>query len=262
MRSQPRTVAFSSGTSLESGLARPSFAACCWANRRLPAAQSDQWRICLGTGARSGAVTSSGPAPAAAPAALAAPQRSGRTTARFGPASGATCSTTSTSCSAATCACEASCRASSIAPRVHRSAQDAVIMLDSDGNLEWWNPAANRLLGLKKPQDAGHPIGNLVRHPAFKEYFDSGNYDQPLELGLAGGRSHPPAVQHHPLWQSRAPAAGPRCHPLHQLEQMRKDFVANVSMNCAHRSPSSRVIWKPAGACRGVNRAGSARYSR
>ena len=32
---------------------------------------------------------------------------------------------------------------------------------------EWWNPAANRLLGLKKPQDAGHPIGNLVRHPAF-----------------------------------------------------------------------------------------------
>ena len=46
--------------------------------------------------------------------------------------------------------------------------RDAVIMLDSDANLEWWNPAAERLLGLKKPHDTGHPVTNLVRHPSFK----------------------------------------------------------------------------------------------
>ena len=57
--------------------------------------------------------------------------------------------------------------------------KDAVVMLDSDGNLEWWNPAAERLLGLKKPQDSGHPVTNLVRHPSFKEYFESGRHDEP-----------------------------------------------------------------------------------
>ncbi|MBK3868975.1 phosphate regulon sensor histidine kinase PhoR [Pseudomonas stutzeri] len=107
--------------------------------------------------------------------------------------------------------------------------KDAVIMLDSDGNLEWWNPAANRLLGLKKPQDTGHPIGNLVRHPAFKEYFDSGNYDQPLELASP--------VDDRVRLQFNVTRYGNSEHlllvrdvtRLHQLEQMRKDFVANVS---------------------------------
>jgi signal transduction histidine kinase len=35
--------------------------------------------------------------------------------------------------------------------------KDAVIMLDSEGNLEWWNRAAETLLGLKTPQDSGQP---------------------------------------------------------------------------------------------------------
>src|SRR5690606_1998019 len=43
--------------------------------------------------------------------------------------------------------------------------QDAVIMLDSHGNLEWWNIAAETLLGLKTPQDSGQAITNLIRDP-------------------------------------------------------------------------------------------------
>ncbi|AHL73887.1 histidine kinase [Stutzerimonas stutzeri] len=107
--------------------------------------------------------------------------------------------------------------------------KDAVIMLDSDGNLEWWNPAAERLLGLKKPQDTGHPVTNLVRHPSFKEYFDSGRHEEPLELS---------SPVNDRLWlQVTITRYGNSEHlmvvrditRLHQLEQMRKDFVANVS---------------------------------
>ncbi|MGK9066066.1 phosphate regulon sensor histidine kinase PhoR [Stutzerimonas chloritidismutans] len=107
--------------------------------------------------------------------------------------------------------------------------RDAVIMLDSDSNLEWWNPAAERLLGLKKPQDTGHPVTNLVRHPRFKEYFDSGRHDEPLELS---------SPVNDRLWlQITITRYGNSEHlmvarditRLHQLEQMRKDFVANVS---------------------------------
>ncbi|MGH8434880.1 MAG: phosphate regulon sensor histidine kinase PhoR [Pseudomonas sp.] len=106
---------------------------------------------------------------------------------------------------------------------------DAVIMLDSDGNLEWWNRAAETLLGLKTPQDSGQPVTNLVRHPAFKDYFEQNNHSEPLEL--------PSPINDRLRLQFHITQYGNREHlmlvrditRLHQLEQMRKDFVANVS---------------------------------
>lgn len=107
--------------------------------------------------------------------------------------------------------------------------RDAVVMLDSQGNLQWWNKAAESLLGLKIPQDNGQPIGNLVRDPRFKDYFSRGQYLDPLELPAP----HSP----HKQLQIHITRYGNQEHLLlardvtrvHQLEQMRKDFVANVS---------------------------------
>lgn len=107
--------------------------------------------------------------------------------------------------------------------------RDAVIMLDSEGNLEWWNRAAETLLGLKTPQDGGQPVTNLVRHPRFKEYFEQENYLEPLEI--------PSPVNDHLRVQLHITRYGNNEHlmlvrdvtRIHQLEQMRKDFVANVS---------------------------------
>ena len=107
--------------------------------------------------------------------------------------------------------------------------KDAVVMLDSQGNLEWWNRAAETLLGLKTPQDSGQPIANLVRDPRFKEYFERGNYAEALEI--------PSPVNDRRRLQFHITQYGNREHlllvrdvtRLHQLEQMRKDFVANVS---------------------------------
>jgi two-component system phosphate regulon sensor histidine kinase PhoR len=107
--------------------------------------------------------------------------------------------------------------------------QDAVIMLDRDGNLEWWNRAAETLLGLKSPQDSGQSIGNLVRHPRFKEYFEQGKYSEPLEL--------PSPINDHLRVNFQITRYGNDDHLMlvrdvtrvHLLEQMRKDFIANVS---------------------------------
>ena len=107
--------------------------------------------------------------------------------------------------------------------------KDAVIMLDSEGNLEWWNRAAETLLGLKTPQDSGQPVTNLVRHPRFKEYFEQANYAEPLEI--------PSPVNDRLRIQMLITRYGNNEHlmlvrdvtRLHLLEQMRKDFVANVS---------------------------------
>lgn len=107
--------------------------------------------------------------------------------------------------------------------------KDAIVMLDRDGNLEWWNLAAETLLGLKSPQDSGQSISNLVRHPSFKEYFAQGKYNEPLEL--------PSPINDRMHLNFQVTRYGNDDHLMlvrdvthvHQLEQMRKDFIANVS---------------------------------
>lgn len=123
-------------------------------------------------------------------------------------------------------------RLQAVVDRVQESTaalQDAVVMLDAQGNLEWWNRAAETLLGLKRNQDGGQPITNLVRHPRFQEYFRQANDREPLEL--------PSPINDHVRLQFQLTLYGNGEHLMlvrdvtrvHQLEQMRKDFVANVS---------------------------------
>lgn len=107
--------------------------------------------------------------------------------------------------------------------------RDGMILLDRDGNLEWWNQSAERLLGLKSPQDGGQPVANLIRHPRFKEYFAQEDYREPLELASP--------INDNLRLQFHITLYGAGEHLMlvrdvtrvHQLEQMRKDFVANVS---------------------------------
>lgn len=106
---------------------------------------------------------------------------------------------------------------------------DAVIMVDRNGNLEWWNKTAERFLGLRSPEDVNQPITNLIRSPEFANYFDSCLYSEPfvmpsplrrdlyLEFNTTlFGRNDRLIVVHDVT-------------RLRHLEQMRKDFVANVS---------------------------------
>lgn len=117
--------------------------------------------------------------------------------------------------------------------------QDAVIVM-GHGNLEWCNKAAEHLLGLRSPQDFGQPVTNLVRHPSFKEYFDKGRYQDPLEL--------PSPINDRIYLQFTVTSYGDGEHlmlvrditRLHLLEQMRKDFVANVSHEL--RTPLTVIV--------------------
>ena len=107
--------------------------------------------------------------------------------------------------------------------------KEAVILIDSKGNLEWWNPAAERLLGLKSPADLNQPVTNLIRNPVFCQYFEKGPYEEPL---LMPSETSP---GHHLQFEITRFGLNDRLMivdditRLHNLEQMRKDFVANVS---------------------------------
>ncbi|GGY49479.1 phosphate regulon sensor protein PhoR [Bacterioplanes sanyensis] len=107
--------------------------------------------------------------------------------------------------------------------------QDAVLMADSHGNLEWWNAAASRYLGLRSPTDIGQPLTNLIRNPDFKQYFDSTDYREPLTM------TSPVNPRQQLQFNITLFGRKDRLILVHdvtrlvQLEQMRKDFVANVS---------------------------------
>lgn len=107
--------------------------------------------------------------------------------------------------------------------------RDGVLMVDSQGALEWWNPAAERYLGLKESHDINQPVTNLVRDPEFKRYFDKVNYREPLEITSPANTNLTLQI-HITLFGNKDRLILVRnVTRVKHLEQMRQDFVANVS---------------------------------
>lgn len=107
--------------------------------------------------------------------------------------------------------------------------RDGVVIVQGDGALEWWNPAAERLLGLHWPIDGGQPIANLVRNPRFKQWFEAGDYSQLLEMPSPSRDDLFVQVQVTVFGNGDRLLVARDITRMHQLEQMRRDFVANVS---------------------------------
>ncbi len=105
---------------------------------------------------------------------------------------------------------------------------DGVILVDSRGNIEWWNEAAEQLLGFKTV-DKGHQVTNLIRHPRFVHYFEDGNYREPLALADLRRQHQQLEFHTHIFGQDDRLIIVRDVTRLYKLEQMRKDFVANVS---------------------------------
>lgn len=107
--------------------------------------------------------------------------------------------------------------------------RDGVIIVESSGAIRWCNEAAQKLLGLRYPDDIGQAITNLVRLPEFNEYLEAADYAEPLVFETAGDMT-----LHLQLVVTRF-AEGDTLLFLRDVsdivrtEQMRSDFVGNVS---------------------------------
>lgn len=106
--------------------------------------------------------------------------------------------------------------------------RDGVILLDQRGHLDFWNPAAQRLLGFHA-RDQGLSVINFVRHPRFVSYFESGEYSDPLELPSPRFNSKQLQFQITRFGKNERLIVVRDVTRIHNLEQMRQDFVANVS---------------------------------
>ncbi|RRJ82513.1 phosphate regulon sensor histidine kinase PhoR [Aestuariirhabdus litorea] len=107
--------------------------------------------------------------------------------------------------------------------------RDAVVMVDSRQSLDWWNEAAESLLGLRFPGDRGQRVTNLIRDPRFARYFVQGDYREPLELRSPLNDRVRLQYLITRFGQGERLLVVRDVSRLYQLEQMRKDLVANVS---------------------------------
>lgn len=106
--------------------------------------------------------------------------------------------------------------------------KDGVILLDWRGHLDFWNPAAQRLLGFHT-KDQGLSVINFIRHPRFVSYFEEGNYSEPLELPSPRFSSKQLQFQITRFGKNERLILVRDITQIHNLEQMRQDFIANVS---------------------------------
>ena len=106
---------------------------------------------------------------------------------------------------------------------------EAVVLIDDQHQIEWWNPAAEKLLGIN-PLDRGRNLLAILRQPSFIEYFN--HIDQaPDGIRLQAQMDEERYVQVKLTrfgGESRLLVAYDTTR-VHNLEQMRKDFVDNIS---------------------------------
>ena len=113
-----------------------------------------------------------------------------------------------------------------------QASPNGVVLLDSQGRIEWFNQMAATHFGLDAQRDMLQHFGNLVRDPGFASYFASHDYLRELVMpGREGTPARPVklSVHLHPYGEGRLLLLSHDVTALELAEAMRRDFVANVS---------------------------------
>ena len=106
---------------------------------------------------------------------------------------------------------------------------EAVVLIDDQHQIEWWNPAAEKLLGIS-PSDRGRNLLAILRQPKFIEYFKhSDQAPDGIRLQVKMDEEHYVQVKLTRFGGESRLLVAYDITRMHNLEQMRKDFVDNIS---------------------------------
>jgi len=106
---------------------------------------------------------------------------------------------------------------------------DATLVLNDEGRLDWWNSVAAEFLGLDRKRDKGALIDDLISDPVFLNYLHAGHYGRPLQMPAPVNANISLEVRVVPYGKGKRLLQARDITRLHQLEIVRRDFVANVS---------------------------------
>lgn len=113
-----------------------------------------------------------------------------------------------------------------------QTSPNGVLLLDSDGRIEWSNQTAFEHLGIDPQRDLQQHVSNLIRDPAFSAYLAKGDFLSEVSIPGAGVSASKPVVisiRVHPYGERRKLLLSRDVTAVQQAEAMRRDFVANVS---------------------------------
>jgi two-component system phosphate regulon sensor histidine kinase PhoR len=106
---------------------------------------------------------------------------------------------------------------------------DGAVVLGARGEIVWFNKAAQAFLGLRLPQDLGLRVPNLVRTPAFTEYFAKGDFSGEVDAPSPINREIVLSYKVIPYGAGQRLLIVRDVSELKRLELARRDFVSNAS---------------------------------
>lgn len=106
---------------------------------------------------------------------------------------------------------------------------DAALLLGHDLTIQWGNKKAQYLIGVRWPGDIGQRIDNLLRAPEFTEYLEKGRFDEPCLLNSPINLDLQLEIRLMDYGKEQILLLARDISRVHRIEEMRRDFVANVS---------------------------------
>ena len=109
------------------------------------------------------------------------------------------------------------------------SLPDAVVLLDNDQHVRWFNHAAEDLLGLRRPQDRGIHLHERMGTTELAGWLQDGAHEPLNDVVAPGHPNRHINVTLLPFGRRQRLLLARDISHLTRLEQIRRDFVANVS---------------------------------
>jgi len=107
---------------------------------------------------------------------------------------------------------------------------DATLVSDAQDNITWCNDTSVSMLGLKVPEDIGQAVTNLLRGPDFADWLSNADRsNSTLEMRSPTNSNRWLHVTAVPFQEDQWLIVLRDITDIHNVEQIRRDFVANIS---------------------------------
>jgi len=106
---------------------------------------------------------------------------------------------------------------------------DATVILRASGEIQWFNEAAENLLGLQTPRDLGQRIDNLIREPEFRKFLYAKKRKEELRLTSSLDKSVTFSCRLINYGKENLLLTVRDVSIRERLDQVRREFVSNAS---------------------------------
>lgn len=109
------------------------------------------------------------------------------------------------------------------------SLPDALILLGEQWQLKWANQTACQWFGINLSEDSNRPLWQLVKIPGFADFLSVREFSASFECAAPAGGGIQLSIRVVPYRENQYLLQGREITQVRQLEQIRRDFVANAS---------------------------------